>query len=424
MKVRILSALVAIVSCISTLGQDDAKSQSVEKAASAFAIYVEVVDASGKPIKEFEVGSQVGNELQPTWQGIQSEQPAKIILNDPAATNIWILVRANGYAQMFCRWRNEASTSDEKLPEKLVFNMKNASSVGGTITDENGLPIQGASVRLSISGSGNERIRTGFFLANFRTDDQGKWTCDFAPNEISSATIVANHPDFVPVEVMTSIDQRKQELLDRTFSWKLNHGFDITGRVTDEIGRPVSGAVLGLGELNSSSMNGPFQRTDEEGYYRFTTVGPIRQSANTSRDDPIAYTITVAKAGYSPILASVPGFGRRPLERSTEKVRVADFTLKQGTKLSVRAIDDQNQPVANAKVYISNWHSTKTLQALQKFVAATETDENGYWEWPDAPEGDTISIDIDKRGYTRAREVEIKIKSDSVRAEIVLKRLN
>ncbi|QDT43749.1 Methicillin resistance mecR1 protein [Gimesia alba] len=398
------------------------KTVAAESANEEWRVQIRVIDADGNPIPNPEIGVQPGGEEKRVWQ--TGDQEGKLTVSLPTRTPryCYLLARASGYAPMRAFWGRNQDYAEDPLPAEFTFQMTKAITVGGTVVDEDNQPIANASVLFSASSEDTNpvyRAKNGFYEKTYLTDQQGQWRCDLAPATISDASMKVSHPDYV--SPANSYDQTKQipELRQLKHSWTLKKGFEITGRVVDTEGTPVQGAVLALGELNLSSRKGPIARTDAEGMYRFEKVSPLFELRNNS--DRIRFTITIMKHGFMPVFESVPGFGGRPLNDSTEQKRIVNFTLKPGVKLKLHVVDSQDQPIEGAWVMLKSWHATTAISVLQEYAIPTETDAQGNWQWENAPPGEPIYYDIVKPGFADIRDLKITVEGTETEKTITLK---
>ncbi|MCA9017851.1 MAG: hypothetical protein KDA77_21180, partial [Planctomycetaceae bacterium] len=307
-----------------------------------WSVRLRVIDNAGEQINDARVGIQLDYQGETDWQ--TEEQNGIFTVTVPTRIPRYcnLFVRAEGYAPMRAYWGVNQDYAADPLPAEFAFQMTKAITVGGRVIDQDNRPIVNARVLLGASSKKTDptqRALTGFYNEEYRTDQQGQWRCELAPETISSATINVTHPDYVSLP--TNYDQTAQieELRNLTHSWTLKKGFVLTGRVVDSDGVPVAGAKLALGELNSSSSEGPFAVTDVAGRYRFENVAPMYDIRDNQ--DPIRFTIMVMKRGYAPVFEAVPGYGGRPLNDSTAQERVASFILKRGMKLTLHVKDSE-----------------------------------------------------------------------------------
>jgi beta-lactamase regulating signal transducer with metallopeptidase domain/protocatechuate 3,4-dioxygenase beta subunit len=385
-------------------------------------VRVLVVNAEGKPIANPRIGVQLSSEAEPVWQRGDDAGTFVAKLPNRAQKYCYLIARAKGYAPMRAFWGNSGNEVDDPLPAEFTFEMKKAITVGGIVVDENEQPVAGATVLFSAGDhdpSSDERAECSFSQEKFTTNRQGCWRCDFAPSTIRNAALNVTHSDYAVSVSNYSQDNRIQELRDFTHKWTLKKGFAVTGRVVDADGNPIAGAKLAIGDLNVYSHLGPFQESAEDGSYRFEKVAP---KDGMDGQNPIRFTVSVLKPGFAPIMQAIPGYGKRPLDNSTNEERVVDFTLLPGAPLTLHVVDSQNRPVQGAVIIPDNWRDTTALRALRPFGIPEQTDADGIWVWADAPPGEAIGYDIVKSGYARVRLHVITVDKPAREETIVLKR--
>ena len=175
------------------------------------------------------------------------------------------------------------------------------------------------------------RAESAFYDEQYTTDAEGRWRCDLAPPKINNGSIRVDHADYARVSEHWSVDDRIEQLLDNTYTFTLFPCFAVRGRVIDPEGKPVEGAALAIGHLNTYADGGPFPKTDAEGNYEFTRVGP--SSGWPSGFDP-RLTITVLKPGLAPMMKRIKiwesdaGTGTRYVDQTI------DFQLERGHTLA------------------------------------------------------------------------------------------
>jgi protocatechuate 3,4-dioxygenase beta subunit len=173
-----------------------------------------------------------------------------------------------------------------------------AASLSGRVVDERGLPIEGASGRLTAAGEGGRRAFMAMIRgdAAFRSARDGSFTSTrLAPG--AGQTLTVQHPDYEPrtiggVSLHPSAPARVNVVL--------RSGLSARGIVKDERGQPIPGAEVELmremrfqsrgGQAQFSFVGGPGTRprkeTGADGRFEFKGL---------ATGD---YTLTVTKRGY------------------------------------------------------------------------------------------------------------------------------
>jgi hypothetical protein len=182
-----------------------------------------------------------------------------------------VVARKEGYVPVRV-WLQSPLFEGEEIPAKYILNMPAAESIGGVVRDEQGRPVAGVRVALTIwINSSDPRTRDEFDdLAPARTDAQGKWQCVGLPAGINPnrVSIAFTHPDYQHVNLPAG---RALAELRRGQSTILPRGSELVGRIIDPAGRPVSGAKVMRG---SDRFGGdvPRAESDEDGRFRFPHV--------------------------------------------------------------------------------------------------------------------------------------------------------
>lgn len=421
-----LTALAILAGCFLPVGfvfRAVASPQSEDNVdRTAWKIQVQVVDGDGRPVANSKIGVQNGANVDPIWQDGDHLGTANVRFDTRTPAYVYLLARAPGFAPMRAFWRNRADQASDPLPLKFRFTMVRAATVGGIVRDEEGNGVAGATVRFSAalrSEDNATRAQVSFHKEVYTTDEEGRWTCDLAPESMNSCSINVYHDEYVYYPHGSGLDHAISSLLAHSHEYTLKKGFSISGRAVDEEGNPVKGAILGIGEFNASSHEGPFRRTDSDGAYRFEAVSP---RSDGHRDDPISFTLTILKKGFQPVIQRVPGYGKRSMEGSTEDERVVDFVLRRGIPFTLKVVDVDGQPIRGVHVVLWNWRDTVTLAQLQKSILPITTDEEGTWSWDNFPRDESIKLDLFKSGFADVRRYDVEAKGNAIARTVVLKR--
>src|SRR5206468_1173746 len=110
----------------------------------------------------------------------------------------------------------------------------------------------------------------------------------------------------------------------------LDRGLAVTGRVTDEVGNPIAGALVRTKFLND-----------------------IRE-ARTNSDG--TYTLAGCEPRTAKIVVSAKGRATDMRElRIDPEMGPVDFRMKPGGKVRVRVVDEQGRPVPKARIFFQWW---------------------------------------------------------------------
>ena len=184
--------------------------------------------------------------------------------------------------------------------------------------------------------------------------------------------VQVSHPDFAPHRLRLpraefGIDADEQP----SGKIVLTRGLAVTGKVTDDEGRPIQGALIRTKFLNDIRE----ATTDEAGEYRLVGCEPV-----TTR-----------------IVVSAPGratdMKQLRLEPDMEPV---NFRMQPGGHVRIRVLDDQGNPVPKARIFYQHWREGR-FQYFEFDHKNQYADEDGVWEWNEAPL-DEFEADICRPG--------------------------
>lgn len=298
-----------------------------------------------------------------------------------------------GHLPLNVHWEEAALKNGEDVPAEFAITLHKGVTIGGRVVDDEGRPVEGASVLATVSYQADiaERYRDKSFpaydvmgrLAWHRsrptTDADGRWTTDNAPPDADiSYSLEVRHPDFIqPSGESTSV--AAGPLRERSAVTRLSPALAVEGRVVDPDGRPVEGATV---FSDGYPHYGPKVRTDADGGFRLSPLG----------EAPI------------PLLVTAEGFA--PWKEITEptpatKTAATEVVLGSGRPLSVVVTDGSGTPVPQPYVQFTRWKGAEGLHSREPFAAAGvpgRGGENGVFTWLDAPTGD-VEMMVSAKGY-------------------------
>jgi protocatechuate 3,4-dioxygenase beta subunit len=172
---------------------------------------------------------------------------------------------------------------------------------------------------------------------------------------------------------------------EATAKTTLQVGVVVTGKVTDETGKPIAKALVRTRVGNDARS----AFTGKDGTYRLEGCGTTQEGGGGVL---IAGANGVvrregAKPGEVTIVASAKGRAAQVKHADIGPVRgPVDFDLKPGGTIRVRVLDEKGRPAPNATVFIQAWRGD--FDYFQFDRAPREADVDGVWEWHEAPPGD------------------------------------
>ena len=261
-----------------------------------------------------------------------------------------------------------------QIPDRYTLALEPGTSLGGIIQDEDGKPIEGATVDLLVSWNGQ---LTSFSVPGqtLRTDANGRWRCDTVPAKLDDVSIRLAHPGYVSDEMYNMTPKPPMaKLRDMTGVMVMKKGVTLAGRVLDTEGQPIEVATVMQGAMRLGTEY-PNTRTGKEGRFEFRNARPGEM------------ILTVQTAGHAPELQKLAvQKGMGPIE----------FRLERGHALKGRVVDKAGNPVTGAFVAVDGWRGYRCL------AWRVNTDADGRFQWSEAP-ADEVLIDMGKQGYMSIR---------------------
>jgi protocatechuate 3,4-dioxygenase beta subunit len=282
-----------------------------------------------------------------------------------------VAIRQPGFGPYWAAWNSEENS--EAVPSRFVANLDAGRSVGGVVVDEEGRPIEGALVHPSIQF----KKRDGDFSSlgvgtQLKTDPEGKWVFHSVPASMEQLSVEVSHPEFMPL--WTRISTQAAAIQDGAApaaSIVMQRGITVTGRVTDEVGEPIPGAVLRARFLNDRRE----ATTGEDGTYRLVGCRPDQTS------------LVATAAGRAPDLKEL---------RIEQDMPAVDFQLEPGRTIRVRVVDPTGNPIPRTRIFFKSWRKGSYGYNPRDYELGKileYTDQNGVWEWHEAP-ADTVVCSI------------------------------
>ena len=252
-----------------------------------------------------------------------------------------------------------------QVPDALEVRLREPVEIGGTVADADGNPVEGASVEVwaytdDETVAGRPRVLHRV-KETVRTDVGGGWSATMPAGESVVANLTVEADGFT--RYTTQVRRGGlDDLRSFTATATLKPGRRLAVRVRGPDGEPVEGVLLRYDE--GSSSNELSARTDGEGRATLPAVGYGRR------------TLVGAVRGYAPT-KTVVNVG--------PETAVAELSLDHGASVVVEVVDPEGRPAAGVRFGQSSGESGMAMLAMFRQVWDVRTDENGRWEWPDAP---------------------------------------
>lgn len=268
--------------------------------------------------------------------------------------------------------------ADDVLLEILAF-----ATVEGTVVDDRGVPIAGATVRtvtVSIQGRGEESV----------TNSSGLFRLEGIPWETRSLT--ASAPSFptltrhIPEELAPGREVRGMRI-------RLPRGAYFEGRVVDESGDPIINAHVSdifLGGQQDTANH----RTEDDGRFR---IGPLTSATGPGR----LHTVLVRHPDFE--AASIPNLVLPP----GTSYELGTIVLRRALRLRGRVVTVDGTPVPSARVAIvrTEEHSLAPMTMADEsgvFVLTLDAEDRDY----------PFRVEAATPGYLARRSVLIDASTD------------
>ena len=358
----------------STLAPDkgDPKTGTGKTATDSREFELHVVGPDGKPIAEATVELRTrpipnteqivrGKFLKKGSYGafVKTDASGCLIVKIPKEpTRFNISIKTAGYGPYWAGWTSGSQL--QSIPSAFTAILEAGWSVGGVVVDDKGNPIEGVRIRPSIKykkrPGDTSRLGVGTRL---KTDAQGKWRFDSVPTSKNSVFVEISHPGFMPNRrPLTRSEFGLKPEQQPTVKITLNRGLTVTGRVTDEKGKPIAGAEIKTKFLNDIRK----ATTNEDGVYKL--VGCETRTAK----------IVVSAKGRATDMKELR------IEPDMESV---DFQMQPGGRIRIRVLDEKDNPVPKARIFFQRWRGR--FSYFEFGHVSQYADKNGVWEWNEAP---------------------------------------
>jgi Zn-dependent protease len=322
----------------------------------------QVVDQQGRPLSGAVVSAvdrTTGRETAPAISDIQGEFVLHIPGDWPPTD---VQATAAGTATVIAA-RAVPATEAADLG---VVRLTPGRVVEGVVRDEQGLPVAGAEVLVHPSETG-ELLAAGRAIS----DSAGRFVVSNAPARVRSMAVrAAGFADQVSAGLRGS--------------WALDRGGSIEGSVVAEDGTPVPGAIVQVGDRQTT--------TDERGQFRHLTLTP-------------GDTVLLARTPTGSIVGSarvvvVSGLVRSITIRARRSAAIAGRVTDQLT----------GRAVAGALIHIYQGTSFTLSPTTVSF--ASSSDGNGRFTLNGMLPG-LYTVEAARLGYTRSARPEVRLAAGS-----------
>ncbi len=316
------------------------------------------------------------------WEGrTDDEGHYAVVPPGRAAQSFDITVAFAGY--VLSGVRASVDVSDDTL------ELEPAETIGGTVRDQQGQPIEGARVFATtysaayLSPEVYASRSSGLAIAT--TDPRGRWRLNAVPVDARPDTrvrVMVIHPDYIMGEFSTTVAEARALASEQV----MRSGLSISGTVLSPFGRPVPGAMVVVGMQPWAGL-----REWEGMYFRLSTDQNGQFHTGHCIDSSQKKTVLIVRAsGLASAAREIAVVPDAPL-------RPQIIRLTRRRPIEGRVVDSDGHPVEGAVVASSEY----AFNGLLCWDA--ETDGNGRFVWYEAPTDVTLLLNVSKPPFRRVR---------------------
>lgn len=365
-----------------------AETPAADETRSARTMHVTVVGPEGEPLRGASIRAAVWtDEPFQAYRYYHTDQRGRATVALPGTIDILRMwVRYPQHVHLFAQWYPKFQTDDPTIPPSYTFKLARGTTIGGTVVNEAGQPIQGARVEVRLAPSraaGMRRLVPTTWLAigagGKVTDAAGRWSVDNVPaDEQEPVLLMLSHPGYASETRWGGLQRAQgvgmQQLRDGSATIAMSRGHVVSGTVRDPEGKPAANALVVWGDDPYHDRGSQELLTDRHGMFRLPPrpAGPLN--------------ITVVADGWAPLRKRITVRAQHP---------PLEFALEPGKTVRFEFVDQRGDPIPYVQVDIDRWRGSKSLYNRQHHRLADSripfrADQDGIFRWTWAPEGEVI----------------------------------
>jgi RNA polymerase sigma factor (sigma-70 family) len=305
-------------------------------------------------------------------------------LTIPDASNIkWMKAFATreGFVPLGINWSYDYPKSVTP-PERLLFQMERATTIGGCVVDQDQNPLAGGTVFISASKRyprSEQWVQVSY--ESVATDANGRWSFSGVPERPDSIELAAHHP--LCLTERASFEMKGftplTALRDGSAVLKLERGTRVEGTVLGPDQEPVPNAEVFYGEGRRFGNAVPAMKTDANG----------------------RFTLGIKRGTVTSLTAQCPGFGPagQAIRVGAEPVQIT-LRLQRPRTISGRVVDRAGRAIAGATLVVG-WSPLRretSGRGSEAIARELTTDSDGRFVWSDAP-GDAVHAEVYAAGH-------------------------
>jgi hypothetical protein len=320
-------------------------------------------DETSRPLADVEIG--IRNHVDGETHVFRTDSNGRLRFDYPSLHDdpkVTIEVCKNGYVPLVSGWGGD----DGREPSgSLTLRLRRGTTMGGIVVGAADRPVQGVTVLVSVTHYGqgarapNATGIESYWEVPTLTGPDGRWRTDSVPPGADGVRLQLWHPDYVcdwPGRPARS--PKVESVRNQSDRQVLLRGLRVNGRVADEQGRPIPGAVIDGFHSDLDYSGKACDPSDAEGRFH------IHLARGTG------VFLQAYARGYVAVRQGVAADPDKPF---------VEFRLPRGKRIRGRVVDPKLDPIEAVSVVIPG------MMIESDFVAG-RTDAEGRFEWDSAPE--------------------------------------
>jgi protocatechuate 3,4-dioxygenase beta subunit len=336
---------------------------------------LKITVSEGKALKVLVKSAATGKPLEGaklrlwflSWREPKTGKDGTATLEGLAADNYQLSVELPGYASA----SRDVQAGTAGAADRVEFALAPGGVIRGTVTDEEGHPVEGAQVWCI---EGNRGVGS-----THKTDSRGAFRYESIPLN-ATIRVSISKDNYLQSEKSVALSTDRRDLEIAIKSRRQPPGGSIEGFVRDEKARPIAGASVE--SFGNSSNQRRKTTTDRAGHY-------------------VLHNLYESWSGYAVVIRAP---GRAPLNEyvkpgTKDKPAHFDFTLEPGHFIHGRIVGENGKPIGGVQVSLAQdyWQTTQSKQS----------DAQGRFDMESLPAN--ARFQIVKQGYSNLWNVPLRL---------------
>ncbi len=274
----------------------------------------------------------------------------------------------------------------DTLSAAFFPQLEKATTIGGRVLDERGLPLESAMVNVIIYKQYKGLSQSIPLNLRTTTNARGEWSLNVAPEQCDKIEVGAFHTSCVSSGLFDSSGMSFSiasipDLRKGTAVVTLTRGIPVHALLRGADGKPVKGWI-GISDMRLAACVVPEIHTSDDG--QFELVPRL--------DQPFYFT------------ARADGCASRIVEYKATDPQPLIVTLQPATPLNARIVDPSGHAIADAVLATDYYKSDN--RRMNGMIKLLISDHDGRVSWPEAF-NETQYVKVRARGYMQQSDVPV-----------------